>query len=160
MAKVDIVEFEDPRRLGDVRRLFRAYAAGLDIDLGFQGFEDELAGLPGRYAPARRGCLLLALERGEAVGCVGLRDLGGGICEMKRLYAVPAARGLGLGRALAEAVIERARRLGYAKMRLDTMATMLAARGLYESLGFRTVEPYTHNPLEGARFFELALDAT
>jgi ribosomal protein S18 acetylase RimI-like enzyme len=134
------------REAADLRAtaaLFEAYAASLPIDLGYQGFASELAELPGRYAPPR-GELLLAVDgEGAAIGCVGLREIQPeGCCEMKRLYLSPAARGLGLGRALTEAVIEAARHRGYLEMRLDTLASMAAAISLYEQLGFSRIEPY------------------
>jgi len=136
----------------EVRTLFREYATSLPFALDFQDFDRELADLPGAYAPPR-GALLLA--RGE--GCVGLRPIDDTTCEMKRLYVRPSARGTGLGRRLAEAVVAEARRLGYAHMRLDTVPEMAAAQSLYERLGFREIPPYRPNPILGARFLELQL---
>ncbi len=103
------------------------------------------------------GRLLLARVDGEAAGCVGLRPIGERVCEMKRLFVRPAHHGTGLGRRLAAAVIDEARRAGFATMKLDTLPSMKAAMGLYESLGFRDTAPYTHNPIEGARFMELTI---
>lgn len=143
--------------IADVSRLFEAYAASLPVDLSYQDFAAELGDLPGRYAPPS-GALLLATGRGgEALGCVALRALDGDVCEMKRLYVGPAGRGLGLGRALAEAVIGEARRLGYREVRLDTLPTMAAAQGLYRTLGFEPTPAYYDTPVEGTVFMRLDL---
>jgi len=148
-----------PQDLDAARRLFRAYADWLALDLCFQGFEQEIAGLPGCYAPPA-GRLLLAKVAGEAAGCVGLRPLAPDICEMKRLWVEPGFGGRGLGRALAEASIAAARTIGYRRMRLDTFPErMPAAQHLYRSLGFVEIPPYYHNPFPGVVMLELQLAA-
>jgi len=146
---VKIVQAELPEELQQAREVFEEYAASLGISLCFQDFANELAGLPGDYAPPY-GRLLLAREEGQTAGCVALRRSDAGICEMKRLYVRPACRGKGVGRELATAIIAEARRIGYAKMRLDTLPSMKEAIALYQSLGFRPIEPYRPNPIEGA----------
>jgi ribosomal protein S18 acetylase RimI-like enzyme len=140
----------------DSRQLFEEYASDLGFDLGFQHFKDELASLPGEYAPPA-GCILLAESKRELCGCVALRPLSEDICEMKHLYVRPAHRGSAIGRALAVEVIKVAQERGYARMRLDTISSMVEALCLYESLGFREIPPYRHNPMDGARFLELEL---
>jgi ribosomal protein S18 acetylase RimI-like enzyme len=141
-----------------VRRLFRAYADALGVDLCFQGFAGELAGLPGKYA-APSGALLLARnKRGEALGCVALRPCDGEVvCEMKRLYVIPEARGLGVGAALLEAVLAAARAIGYREIRLDTLPQMTAARALYRKAGFRAIPPYYDSPIAGTAFLSKVL---
>jgi putative acetyltransferase len=138
--------------LVEARALFREYADSLPFSLEFQDFERELAQLPGPYAPPR-GALLLV----RGAGCVGLRPLDGSTCEMKRLYVRPSARGRGIGRLLAEAVIAEGRRLGYARMRLDSTPGMESAQALYARLGFREIPAYRANPIPGTRFLELEL---
>jgi ribosomal protein S18 acetylase RimI-like enzyme len=140
---------------GDVevlRALFREYSASLVEQGCFPDFEDELAALPGGYE-----ALLVARVDGEPVGCVAIRRLDDATCEMKRLYVQPDGRGSGLGRALAEAIVDEARRLGFRTMKLDTLPSMDTARALYRSLGFRPVERYNDNPIEGVLFYELTL---
>jgi ribosomal protein S18 acetylase RimI-like enzyme len=143
--------------LRHARALFEEYAASLGFDLGFQDFAAELAGLPGDYAPPR-GRLLLAFHEDQAAGCVALRELEDGVCEMKRLYVRPAFRDLHAGRALVEAILREAREIGYARMRLDTVPAMERARALYRRLGFREIPPYRYNPIPGTAFMELRLD--
>jgi ribosomal protein S18 acetylase RimI-like enzyme len=145
--------------LNSIKTLFQAYVVGLGLDISFQNFDHELASLPGKYAPPS-GALLLAksASTGEAIGCVGLRPLQPeGTCEMKRLYVSPKGRGTGVGRALAEAVVAEAKRLGYGRMVLDTLGSMTTPLKLYRGLGFRDIEPYYHNPLGDVIFLELAL---
>jgi ribosomal protein S18 acetylase RimI-like enzyme len=138
------------------RSLFREYAGGLEVDLCFQNFDEELATLPGGYAPPE-GRLLLAWDGAEAAGCVALRRFEEGIGEMKRLYVRPAWRGTGLGRALAEAVITEAHMAGYTTLRLDTLPTMTTAQRLYRALGFREIAAYRNNPIHGASYMALSL---
>ncbi len=138
------------------RALFVEYAESLDYSLCFQGFDDELAQLPGYYTPPQ-GRLLLVTVGGDLAGCVALRDLGEGRCEMKRLYLRSGFRGKSLGRTLAETIIAEARTIGYGRICLDTLPTMKAARALYHDLGFAPIEPYYHNPIEGTVYMELDL---
>jgi ribosomal protein S18 acetylase RimI-like enzyme len=151
-----ILNAQTGENLEVVRKLFEEYRDSLDFDLCFQNFNKELSNLPGEYAPPT-GCLLLAMYEGRAAGCIALRRIDKKICEMKRLYVRPQFQRKGIGRALAEAIIERAKTAGYKQMRLDTTPTMDAARGLYESLGFEEIEAYRYNPLKGAVFMELSL---
>lgn len=139
------------------RTLFEEYASGLGFSLCFQGFDQELANLPGDYAPPD-GRLLLAEEGDELAGCIAMRKLEPHVCEMKRLFLRPAYRGRGLGRALVQSIIDEARKLGYTFMRLDTVpGRMDDAIALYRSIGFVEIGPYCENPVEGAKFFELDL---
>ena len=147
-----------PDDIEQVRALLVEYAASLSFSLCFQNFERELAGLPGDYAPPD-GRLLLALCSDQAAGCVALRKIGDGMCEMKRLYVRPQFRERGFGRRLATAILDDARALGYSAMRLDTVPSMKEAIALYQSLGFRRIEAYGHNPIEHAIFMELTLRA-
>ncbi len=143
--------------MGEVRALFLEYGRSLDFDLCFQGFEQELADLPGCYA-APAGRILLAVENEEAAGVVALRPLEEDICEMKRLYVRPGWRGRAVGGRLARAIVEEGRRRGYRAMRLDTHDSMQAAIALYRSLGFREIPRYYDNPLPGIHYFERPLD--
>ena len=150
------IQVQSDEHLIAARRLFVEYAESLGIDLSFQDFQRELAELPGAYAPPD-GRLLLAVDNDKAVGCVALRKLADGICEMKRLYVRPAYRGKGLGRRLVEAIILAAREIGYGKMRLDSLSSMKEAAALYRSLGFVEIPPYRYNPLPDAVYMELVL---
>jgi putative acetyltransferase len=167
-----------PTDLPAIRQLFHAYAASLPIDLGYQGFDDELASLPGKYAPPQ-GALLIARDANTALGCVAMRPLpssqsgegvasllatGGAagisherwsVCEMKRLYVAPEGRGMGLGKKLAQAIIEAARAAGHHEIRLDTLAHMREAQTLYRALGFVEIAPYYDTPIEGTVFMSL-----
>jgi putative acetyltransferase len=159
----DVAPAASGEDLAAVRALFREYAASPDLESGLrdalaqQGFERELAALPGAYAPPG-GALLLARVAGEPAGCVALKPLAEpGVCEMKRLYVRPAFRATGLGRTLAERIVAAAVGAGYTRMRLDTLPSMTAAQRLYRALGFRDVAPYCDNPVPGAVFLERAL---
>jgi GNAT superfamily N-acetyltransferase len=156
MITIRPAEFPHHREL--VRALFREYAESLGFSLCFQGFDEELAALPGKYAPPA-GRLLLAWNGDDAVGCVALRPVDAGRCEMKRLYLRPSARAAGLGRRLAERICVEAREAGYAQICLDTLPTMSAAVRLYTSMGFRPIDPYVFNPIEEAMFLGLDLNS-
>jgi GNAT superfamily N-acetyltransferase len=140
----------------EARRLIEQYAASLNIDLCFQNFAHEIEHLAQEYGPPA-GAFLLAVESGINLGCVGLRRISDDVAEMKRLYAVPAARGRGVGRLLAEAIIDAARRLGYATVVLDTLPSMKEAQSLYASLGFKGTSAYRFNPVPGTAYLELRL---
>jgi GNAT superfamily N-acetyltransferase len=148
---------ETEKHFADARKLFREYETWFGISLCFQNFDDEVASLPGKYAPPD-GRLYLAYEGDEPVGCIALRSLGDGICEVKRLYLRDVARGKGLGVALIEKVISDAVEIGYTKMRLDTYPPKMGkAVSLYEAHGFYEIPPYYHNPHEGVLFMERML---
>ena len=137
--------------------MFREYADSMGLDLEFQDFSEELADLPGKYAPPS-GCILLARVDREPAGCVALRPLGDGVCEMKRLYVRPGYRRPQIGSELAERIIQEARDLGYERIRLDTIASRMGdAVALYRALGFRVIPPYCDNPFPDGVFMELSL---
>jgi len=153
--QIDVaITAEDVQSVSD---LFQGYAASLPVDLGYQDFAAELAGLPGKYAEPK-GALLLACDNaGAPLGCIALRPLDEDVCEMKRLFLKPEARGLGLGRALAEAIIAAARDRGYRELRLDTLPSMTSAIALYEGLGFERIAPYYAPTPDGTVFMALKL---
>ncbi len=154
--KLGIEPAAGPEDMVVLRALFLEYQGWLGVDLCFQGFEEELATLPGNYAPPAGGVWLAHVD-GALAGCVGLRPHGGGACEMKRLWVRPGFRGLGLGRRLAETGIAAARRAGYRTLCLDTLGFMDEARALYQTLGFHEIPAYYDNPLEDVRYLELDL---
>lgn len=157
---VELIVPESTEQWDEVRQLLIEYSESLKVDLCFQGFEAELASLPGPYA-AEKGLFLLALVDGQAAGCGAFRDLPDSdypnACEMKRLFVRSAFRRFGLGRTLAQALIDRAAQAGYSSMLLDTLDDMEAARGLYESLGFEEVPPFYFNPIPGAHYLKVEL---
>jgi putative acetyltransferase len=154
---VRVQEAESPAQIAQARELFLEYAQSLGFSLCFQNFDQELAELPGDYAPPG-GRLLLAEIKGELAGCVALHRFDTGICEMKRLYLRPKFRGRGLGRVLADTIIAEARKLGYTRMRLDTVGPVMKdAVEMYRRLGFREIAPYRANPMPGTLYMELML---
>ena len=153
---ITIVEALTDRQLELIGELFREYESQLGVDLCFQDFQEELAELPGKYAPPR-GRLLLALDGDVPAGCLALRPITDDICEMKRLFVRQQYRGRGLGRALATEIIGQARTIGYHRMRLDTLRSLREAMRLYESLGFEESRPYYQNPLPDTVYWELEL---
>ncbi len=170
MLRITSAETDEAVKQASV--LFREYAASLGVDLSFQNFEQELASLPGDYAPPDGRLFLAFIDEAPATpqgrhssassasafaGCIALRKIDAETCEMKRLYVRPEFRGHGAGRALAGAVIRAAREIGYRRMRLDTLPQMTEAQALYGGLGFREIAAYRHNPIAGTRYFELEL---
>jgi putative acetyltransferase len=153
----DFQQAESRDQIAAIRELFLEYAQSLGFSLCFESFDQELASLPGDYAPPD-GRLVLATNNGQPAGCVALHKLAPEICEMKRLYVRPQFRGRGLGRGLAEKIITEARQLGYTKLRLDTVEpVMKAAVAMYRRLAFREIPPYWQNPIEGVLYMELEL---
>ena len=157
---IEVLTAGTAEQIDDARGIFREYALGLGVDLCFQGFEAELAGLPGEYAPPG-GALLLAYVDGALAGCGAVRPLRDvdyvNACEMKRLYVRPAFRRFGLGRLLAQRLMDRATEAGYSTLLLDTLDDMESARGLYRTLGFEEIPPYYFNPIPGAHYLKVDL---
>lgn len=153
---MELINVRDKSHLTIIRELFLEYAEPLGFSLCFQDFDKELAELPGEYAPPT-GRLILAFVDSIPCGCVALRKLEEGICEMKRLYIKPGFRGKGFGKLLVNAVIEEAKKIGYTKMRLDTVPKMKEAINLYIEIGFKEIEPYRENPIDGALYMEMDL---
>jgi len=153
---VEIRPARFPADRAAVLAIFTEYVHSPSVSLDFQGYEEEFADLPGKYAPPE-GRLLLAAERERVLGCVALRKVEDGVCEMKRLYVRPEARGMALGRRLAEAIVEEARSAGYAEMRLDVLPEFEAARRVYRSMGFVSADAVSHNPVPGTAFLGLDL---
>lgn len=151
-----LIEAQSPEEIDIAKVLFQEYASSLDFCLCFQHFNEELKEIQTIYSPPH-GCLFLAFFDNQPAGCVALRKLEDDICEMKRMYVKPKFRSKGIGRALTEKIIEKAKSAGYKKMRLDTVSTMKEAISLYRSLGFKEIQPYTHNPIKGALFLEINL---
>lgn len=154
--RISIEEAESPEAVADLRALLLEYEADIGVDLCFQGFQEELASLPGSYARPN-GRLFVARSGKEAIGCIALRRLQHGDAEMKRLYVRPAARALGVGQLLVNGLIAAAREIGYKRVLLDTLPTMARAQALYRSLGFVEIEAYCYNPVPGAQYFALEL---
>ena len=153
---VELMSATSDHHLAQAKALFIEYAESLDFELCCQNFDKELETLPGDYQPPD-GRLLLATDQGDTAGCVALRKIENRVCEMKRLYVRPSHRQRGIGNMLCDAVVKEARHAGYESMRLDTIPKMRAAIAMYESAGFRNIEPYCHNPIPGALYMELDL---
>jgi putative acetyltransferase len=154
MIKITEPDYKNDMEI--VRELFVEYKQFIGIDLCFQDFQNELAELPGKYAPPE-GCILIAYLNNQPVGCVALKNIGEKTCEMKRLFVKQQFQGRKIGRMLAESIIEKAKNKGYKMMKLDTVESLKPALCLYKSLGFRETKPYVHNPLDQPLFFELDL---
>jgi putative acetyltransferase len=156
VATVEVKHAHSTEQIEQVRGLFHEYQASLDIDLDFQRFTEEVADLPGAYAPPS-GRLLLAAVDGIPRGCVALQEITSESCEMKRLYVQPGQRGTGLGRLLVARVLDEARSIGYRRIFLDTLPSMTRAQAMYRALGFEEVPPYRYNPVPGTRYMARAL---
>jgi ribosomal protein S18 acetylase RimI-like enzyme len=161
MAPFHIAPVRTPEDLAATIALFRAYAASLDVDLAYQGFESELAAMPGKYAPPDGALLLARNADGRELGCVALRPLEiARCCEMKRLYVTPEGRGRRVGTGLIETLVSVAQRIGYREMRLDTLPSMAGAQSLYRELGFEVIEPYYDTPVSGTLFMRRLIGPT
>lgn len=155
---IDIIQASSEIEIESMRELFLEYASWLGFDLCFQDFDEELAGLPGKYSPEKGGRLYLLIDDGKSAACIALRKIEEGICEMKRLYVKPEYRGRKYGNLLAKKIIDDAKELGYKKMRLDTIGSkMTSAMEIYKSLGFYEIEAYYYNPQPGVNYMELDL---
>ena len=155
--KVELVDLSVfPERLEEVRSLILEYADSLCMDLCFQNFDKEMEVFPGDYSPPD-GALLMVLEQDTPIGCVAIRKIDQDVCEMKRLYVRPNYRGKGFGKMLAQSAIERGRKIGYKRTRLDTLPSMKAAISMYTRIGFKPIEAYRYKPASQALFFELQL---
>lgn len=155
----DLIKFNNINSGDDllhVKELFIEYAKSLGVDLSFQGFEEELNSLPGKYAEPE-GCIIIALVGETPAGCVALRKIDNRRCEMKRLYVRSGFQGMGIGKELAERIVNKAKELGYDYIRLDTLPTMKRAQKLYREMGFYEIEPYIFNPVEGTKYLEKKL---
>jgi GNAT superfamily N-acetyltransferase len=161
MPRFRLANARSAEEISEAAGLFREYADWLGIDLSFQDFEAELASLPGKYAPPTGELMLAYSPDGDALGCVAVRPLAeSAVCEMKRLYVRPAARGLGIGRALVAAIIGAAETIGYTQMKLDTLASMPEAIALYKCCGFLEIPAYYHNPVSGTVYLGKRLSGT
>jgi len=154
--KIRIYEDYSDEGIAFARGLFTEYAESLGFPLDFQDFDNELENLPGEYAPTD-GCILLCEINNKPVGCIALRKLENGVCELKRMYVKPEFREQGIGKSLAQEIIKKARKIGYKRMRLDTLESMKIATHLYKSIGFKEIEAYRYNPLDNAVYMELEL---
>jgi putative acetyltransferase len=146
-----------PDRIEEARSIIREYANSPGVDLCLENFDQEMASFLNEYSSPAGGALLLAQDEGKIAGCVAIRRISDGVCEMKRLYVRPANRGKGIGRLLAESILERARNLGHKRVRLETLPSMREAISMYKTMGFKPIEPYRENPVQGALYLELTL---
>jgi putative acetyltransferase len=153
---IQILQVHTPDQLIEIKKLFREYETWLGFDLSFQNFEKEVSSLPGKYTPPK-GAILMASFNEHIAGCIAVRPLDKDICEMKRFFVRSKFRGYGIGKKLSEAIVEKAKEIGYAKIRLDTHNTFKAAIGIYRKLGFKEIDSYYHNPMPDVSYWELDL---